>query len=50
MSNFCHVEILSKPNNLTIVTSEKNTQNEQLCAYFESSFSHNKNQEFAVYF
>ena len=34
MSNFYLVEILSEPNSLTIVTSKKNTQNEQLCAHF----------------
>ena len=48
MSNFYLVEILSEPNSLTIVTSKKNTQNEQLCAHFEYFFSQNENQEFAV--
>ena len=38
-SNFDLVEILSKPNSLTIVTSKKNTQNEQLLAHFEYFFS-----------
>ena len=38
MSNFYLAEILSKPNSLTIVTSEKNTQNEQSCAHFEYFF------------
>ena len=33
MSNFYLVEILSEPNSLTIVTSKKNTQNEQLYAH-----------------
>ena len=32
MSNFYLIEI-------TIVTSKKNTQNEQLCAHFEKNFS-----------
>ena len=48
MSNFYLVEILSEPNSLTIVTSKKNTQNEQLCAHFVYFFPHNENQEFAV--
>ena len=38
MSNFYLVEILSKPNSLTIVASKQNTQNEQLCAHFEYFF------------
>ena len=49
MSNFYLVEILSEPNSLTIVTSKKNTQNEQLCAHFVYFFPHNENQEFAVH-
>ena len=49
ISNFYLVEILGEPNSLTIVTSKKNTQNEQLCALFEFFFSQNENQEFAVY-
>ena len=48
MSNFYLAEILSEPNSLTIVTSKKNTQNEQLCAHFEYYLSHNENQEFVV--
>ena len=48
MSNFYLVKILGEPNSLTIVTSKKNTQNEQLCAHFEYFFSQNENQEFAV--
>ena len=38
MSNFYLVKILGEPNSLTIVTSKKNTQNEQLCAHFEYFF------------
>ena len=38
MSNFYPVEILGKPNSITIVTSKTNTQNEQLCAHFEYFF------------
>ena len=48
ISNFYLVEILCEPYTLTIETSKKNTQNEQLCAHFEYFFSHNENQEFAV--
>ena len=49
MNNFYLVEILSEPNSLTIVTSKKNTQNEQLYAHLEYLFSQNKNAEFAVF-
>ena len=49
MCTFYLVEILGEPNSLTIVTSKKNTQNEQLWAHFEYFFSQNENQEFAVY-
>ena len=48
MSNFYLVKILGEPNSLTIVTSKKNTQNEQLCAHFEYFFSQNENQKLAV--
>ena len=48
MSNVYHVEILSEPNSLTIVTSKKNPQIEQLRAHFEYFFSRNENYEFAV--
>ena len=48
VSNFYLVEILGEPNNLTIVTCKKNTQNEQLCTHFEYFFSQNENQEFVV--
>ena len=41
ISNFYLVEILGEPNSLTIVTSKKNTQNEQLCAHFDYFFSQN---------
>ena len=49
MSNLYFVKILSEKNSLNLVTSKKNTQNEQLYAHFEYFYSHSENQEFAVY-
>ena len=46
-SNFYLVEILSKPNSLTIVTSKKILKMSNYVLIL-SIFSHNENQEFAV--
>ena len=38
MSNLYLVQTLGEPNSVTIVTSKKNTQNDQLRAHFEYFF------------